>query len=65
MIPDGCCHMCRSATGVCLTRFTCDHHQEARRQQDAADNHKTISYRDPTGEQAAARVDRQRARRKP
>jgi hypothetical protein len=64
MIRDNCCGLCRSATGVCLTRLQCDHHKKARRLQDAEDNRQP-GYRDPTARTAVNNVMRsQRTRTK-
>lgn len=59
MIPDPCCFACKSSTGICLTRFQCEHHKEADRRDEA--NHRARkTHRDPTGDRAAARADRAR-----
>lgn len=60
---DACCYLCKSPSGVCLTRFRCDHHVEARQEQDREDRGRTIGYRDPTGAQAVNNVMRERHRK--
>ena len=61
---DPCCFVCKSPSGVCLSRFKCEHHIEARRDQDREDMRATIGYRDPVGDQAVNNVMRQQRRRK-
>lgn len=58
MTPDACCYVCRSATGVCLTRWKCEHHLEARRNEDADDRARQ-TIRRPTEDQAIANVMRE------
>ncbi|QDF19567.1 hypothetical protein PP353_gp58 [Arthrobacter phage Kumotta] len=64
MTPDPCCFMCRSATGVCLTRFQCDHHKDADKR-DEANHQARRTYNDPTSRQAVNNVLAAQRRRKP
>lgn len=54
---DACCFLCRGPHGVCLSRYSCEHHTLAQAQDDA--NHKARqTYRNPTADQAVARAMR-------
>lgn len=64
MTPDPCCFMCRSSTGVCLTRFQCDHHKEADKRDEANERARRTVHR-PTEDQAINNVMRAQRRRKP
>ena len=57
MNTDSCCWACRSPTGVCLSRRTCEHHIIAEAQ-DEARHRATRQYRDPTGDQAVNNIMR-------
>lgn len=57
---DTCCFVCKSPSGVCLTRFKCQHHIEARREQDEEDRNYNLGYNDPTGNAAVRNIMRQR-----
>jgi hypothetical protein len=59
-MSDPCCGLCRTPSGVCATRRTCEHHKAVRSEQERA----VIVYKDPTGERAARNVDRERKKRK-
>lgn len=61
LLTDNCCYLCKSSSGICLTRGACDHHVDARRRQDANDRAMT-THRDPTGNEAVNNV--MRAQRK-
>jgi len=61
MSDDKCCFLCKSPWG-CTTHGKCGHHQEARRRQYIED-HRRPGYADPTGDTAAANVDRERRRK--
>lgn len=56
---DNCCFLCRSPHGVCLTKYTCEHHVTARLEEERA----VIVYRDPTGERAVGNVMREQKKR--
>lgn len=62
MTPDPCCVLCKSSTGICLTRFQCEHHKEADKRDEAAHRARQ-TYRNPTQDQAIANVAR--AERRP
>ena len=57
MNADLCCWACKSPTGVCLSRYACEHHRVAEAQ-DAAIHQSTRQYRDPTGDQAVNNIMR-------
>jgi hypothetical protein len=57
-MADSCCFACKSAFGICLTGYRCDHHVEARRTEDA-DDHARRLYRNPTQDEAIANVMRE------
>lgn len=57
--PDPCCFLCRTPSGVCATKHQCEHHVTARFQAERA----VTVYRDPTGEEAAGNVDRERRKK--
>jgi transposase-like protein len=65
---DNCCAACKGAHGICLSRYTCNHHLEADAQDEI--NHRTRqTYSDPTANAAiraamAARNPKRRARYK-
>ena len=60
-MSDPCCILCRHPTGICLSKFSCEHHVTAQKQDDA--NHRASrTIRDPVGDQAVNNV--MRARRK-
>lgn len=59
MTPDVCCVLCKGAHGICLSRYQCDHHKQAQKQDDA--NHRARQlYRNPTQDQALNNVMRAR-----
>jgi len=62
-MTDRCCHLCRSHTGICLTRFQCDHHQ-AFADQEERDHRARRTYLDTTADQAIANADRDLQRRR-
>jgi len=52
-----CCALCRTPSGVCLSRWQCAHHREAEAQEDA--NHAARqTIRDPTSRRAIANIMR-------
>jgi|GEM_PF-3990699 len=59
---DACCYLCKSATGICLTRFQCEHHKAVRRRDNATG--RTTTYPDPTGNEAVSRVMREQRRKR-
>lgn len=60
-MSDACCHLCKGAHGICLTRYGCEHHREADRQDDA--NHRARKlYNNPTADEAIGNVMRERKR---
>lgn len=61
---DSCCFICRSGTGICLTKYQCDHHREARREQDEEDRNYNLGYSDPTGNAAVRNAMRAQRRAK-
>lgn len=62
MTPDNCCWACRSPTGVCLTRWQCEHHREAERAADANDRARQ-TVRRPTEDQAIRNITRQQRKK--
>jgi len=62
-MSDPCCFACRSHTGVCLTRFQCDHHKEYEAQEER-DHRARRTYLDTTADQAIARAVRDLQRRR-
>ena len=64
-MSDPCCWACKSGTGICLTRFQCDHHKQADAQDEQ--NHRARrTHTDRTAEQAIANImQQQRGRKKP
>jgi len=58
-----CCWACRSPTGVCLSRWTCEHHVEAERTENANDQARK-TYNNPTQDRAIANVMRSTKPRK-
>lgn len=62
---DACCVLCRTPSGVCASKFTCQHHKEAEAQ-DAANDRARRTVRRPTEDQAIANVMRaQKVKRRP
>lgn len=59
---DACCFLCRGAHGICLTRRTCDHHVQARAQ-DEADDRARRTIRRPTEDKALNNVMREQKRK--
>jgi hypothetical protein len=59
---DVCCWACRSPTGVCLSRYACQHHKEAEAL-DEASHRARRTHRTPTEDQAIANVMRERRRK--
>jgi hypothetical protein len=58
-VSDPCCHLCKGAHGICLSRFQCNHHIEADKQDDA--NHRARQlYYNPTQDTAIANVMREK-----
>lgn len=57
-MADVCCHLCKGAYGICLTGYTCWHHVEVRRTEDADDKARR-TVRRPTEDQAIANVMRE------
>ena len=62
MNSDVCCWACRSPTGVCLTRRTCEHHLKAERAENADDQARKL-YNNPTQDRAIANVMRSQRRK--
>jgi hypothetical protein len=61
-VTDACCHLCKGAHGICLTRFQCEHHKEADRQDDH--NHRARQlYYNPTADEAINNVMRERKKK--
>jgi hypothetical protein len=61
-MSDPCCPLCKGAHGICLSRFQCNHHIEADKQDDA--NHRARQlYYNPTADEAIANVTRERKRK--
>lgn len=58
MSQDACCWACRSATGICLTRFQCEHHREYDAKEEANAKARR-THRDPTAGQAVNNVMRE------
>ncbi|MDQ0102327.1 hypothetical protein J2T10_001973 [Paenarthrobacter nicotinovorans] len=63
MIPDPCCVLCKSSTGICLTRHQCEHHKEADKRDEAAHRARQ-TIRRPTEDKAIANITRAGRRRK-
>lgn len=60
---DPCCFMCSTPSGVCASRYRCQHHIDVRREQDRADRGTSIGYSDPTGWTAVNNVMKEKHRR--
>lgn len=58
-MTDNCCHLCKGPHGICLSRYQCQHHQEADAQ-DEANNRARRTYNNPTQDRAIANVMRAR-----
>lgn len=58
---DPCCWLCKTPSGICATKRTCEHHQIAARLTKEAGR---LTYPDPVGDRAARNVDRQRKKRR-
>jgi hypothetical protein len=59
MTDDKCCFVCRTPSGVCATKYRCDHHVAARSEMERA----VTVYSDPTGERAVGNVMREQKRK--
>ena len=58
-IDDPCCILCSHVTGICRSRYACQHHKDAQKQDDA--NHRArLTVRDPTGNAAVGNIMRER-----
>jgi hypothetical protein len=56
-MSDSCCVLCRTPTGVCASKYACEHHKLAQAQEDA--NHRARrTHRDPTADQAIRNITR-------
>lgn len=62
MNHDACCALCKGAHGICLTRFQCEHHKAADKQ-DAANHRARQTYNNPTADEAIGNAMRDRRRR--
>ena len=57
-----CCALCRTPSGVCASKYACEHHRVYDAQEEA--NHRArSSRRDPTATQAINNVMKERRRK--
>ncbi|QIG57728.1 hypothetical protein PP358_gp57 [Arthrobacter phage Shoya] len=56
-MADSCCALCRTPSGVCASRYACQHHKVFQAQ-DEADARARRTHRDPTADQAIANAMR-------
>ncbi|WXW93193.1 hypothetical protein SEA_BRAYBEAST_57 [Arthrobacter phage BrayBeast] len=56
-MADPCCALCRTPSGVCLSRYSCNHHKEADAQ-DEANHQARRTHSDPTAYAAIANAMR-------
>ena len=66
-VTDACCALCKGPHGICLSRYTCQHHKEADAQ-DEANARARRTHRSPTEDQAIAnimRAQKQKRRARP